>query len=233
MSRAFAAATLAATIGTVLCLGTQQSSAAALLAVDFNGPSWDGVVTEDGFTAVNHDADLITGHVIGSYTLKTSHNERFSVGVNDNPPFTYAALLRDHIFINSGSAYGPDGTDSGGALDVTIDGFDPNTQYTIKAYSYDSGHPIVTTKFWAAGTGTLLGTVSLAGAPVDNDSFSTTFNLTSDSNGQLAFTVTATWDGGYLTRLSGFEVSAVPEPASIALLGLAAPAVLARRRRAI
>src|SRR5690606_27457109 len=100
---------------------------------------------------------------------KASHNDRFTVGVNDSPPFTYASLLRDHIFINSGPAYDPDGTDSGAPLNITIDGFDSNTQYTIKAYSYDPGHPTVTTKLWATSTGTLLGSISLAGAPVDND----------------------------------------------------------------
>jgi len=65
--------------------------------------------------------------------------------------------------------------------------------------------------------------------------YSSSFIVTSNASGQISvfgWTDTYTWQGSYHATINGFALGLVPEPATVALLGLGGLAMLRRRKRA-
>jgi len=164
-------------------------------------------------------------------------------GINDNDVF------QDLLFVGT-SGSNVQGTNY---LQVAVSGLAASTQYQIALYSYDSTGNHTTNWSAIAPTsqnsklgywdGTADGTFT---APSDEQSITWTagttpapavFTVTTDGTG--AFSVYGFGGDGIsgdqssdTSYIDGFQIAAVPEPATLALLGLAAPAMLwAVRRR--
>jgi hypothetical protein len=146
---------------------------------------------------------------------------------------TFANLYNDVIF--AGASTGPTGgmnlTVSGGALL-------PNTQYLVSIYAFDSGStpaPQPRTANWLDGNSAdaIVLSTSFSGAtlPTSNDQYKFTGLAQTDSSGVLLLkgrntTPYASAGGATVgVLLNGFEISEVPEPATLALL-LMASAIL-------
>jgi len=117
----------------------------------------------------------------------------------------------------------------------------PNTAYQLTVYAYDGNATTGNVYFATDSAGTqfvngtqALSTISWTNGHVFNtgDTYaSLTFNVTSDSNGQIKFydMNNGTASGN---RLNGFQLASIPEPATMSLLGLGGLVTLLRRRRA-
>ena len=118
-------------------------------------------------------------------------------------------------------------------MHFSISGLVPNSAYEITWYSYDGYFDGGATTFKAkAGSDTsgatiVTQTISAAGTPTANDDMAYTGTWTS-TTGTLDLTASAVIAGQ--ARVNGFEISVVPEPGSLALLGLGGLCVLRRRR---
>jgi hypothetical protein len=165
-------------------------------------------------------------------------------GLNDNDMF------QDLLFIGT-SGSNVQGTNY---LQVTFAGLAASTQYQVALYSYDSTGNHTTN--WTATTPTSdpgkLGwwngsNDGIFTAPADEKSITWTagttpapavFTLTSDASGNInvygfggsGVTADQSSDTSYI---DGFQIASVPEPGTLVLLGLAAPALAwaARKRK--
>jgi hypothetical protein len=159
-------------------------------------------------------------------------------------------MFRDLIFAG-GSGSNVQGTNY---LQVTFTGLSSSTAYQVALYSYDStgNH---TTNWTATAPTNAPGSLGwwngsndgIFTAPADGQSITWTsgttpapavFTVTSDATGALSV---YGWGGDGITGdqssdtsyLDGFQIATVPEPGTLLLLGLAAPALLwaARKRK--
>lgn len=221
--------TLAAVTAAALLTGASFAQAAQLLAVDYNGPY---SATEAGFSGISSTEYL--DKTIGSYRVQSdggqTYHSTYSYYAGGAPALTYMPDL-----FNS-SLFSTDRYDAGVPINVTLSGFASNTEYALTFYSYTSdGYSAdpMTVDYTKTGVpGTILGTITWnpSVAPTASNPDSTTFNMTSDGSGQLFISAKAQASNGVGVRLNGFTVSEVPEPTSVALLGLGGLAMLRRRR---
>lgn len=139
-------------------------------------------------------------------------------------------LFRDFTFKNANAAL---------TLTLSGPGIAANSDYELKLWSYDSNSGGKTHSQSYAGVS---GTVGAAGPivypaggnPSSLDSFSAIGTFTSDGAGVLTIELTDTITSGSNNpepRLNGLQLSPVPEPSAIALLGLGGLALIGRRRR--
>lgn len=122
--------------------------------------------------------------------------------------------------IYQGYAFDPTAND---VVTLTLSGLTAGDTYDLAGYAGE-GSPVT---FAASTSGTL------TGINTDPSVFSlgnnyTTFTAIADLNGDI--TVTATPAAGNIIRFSGLSIESVPEPSSIALLGLGTLALLAVAR---
>ena len=207
--------TLAAIAGLAL---TATSANAALLAVDF-GKSTSPVAT----TFQQATAGVTT---LGDFTINSSGgNGDYDRGIPSGAN-QIDDLYRDFIF------------SQGTSITIAISGVGiaADTEYELTFYAYDSGEPRRTAVAGTAGTtGTKLeGFGGSTTAPTTLDQYALTGTFTSDSTGNLTFLVDGSGPApGTAGRsaINGFEISAVPEPSTTALLGLGGLALILRRRK--
>ena len=128
---------------------------------------------------------------------------------------------------------------SGGAVGLEVAGLSANTQYDITFYSFDeNGSRTSLFTDYTGGGDSSLGSITYSnpsgagsGNPTFDSEYSLTAEVTTDSTGRLIFSET---EAGNAPVLNGFEISAVPEPSSLALAGLGGfggLSLLAYRRR--
>jgi hypothetical protein len=152
--------------------------------------------------------------------------------------FTYAQIYDDFIF--AGQSAGPSG-----GMDLTVSGglLQPNTQYLVSIYAFDSGStplPQPRVANWLDGNNSdlLVLTTSFEAAvlPTANDTYKFTGIAQTDATGTLFLkgrNATGYQPDGAVSPgvfLNGFEISMVPEPTALSLILLGGLLALFRRR---
>jgi hypothetical protein len=207
-----------------LAMTTSTNAATPILSVDFNDTAG---AHQAGFTAWDEGTGFSKTNVGGSgldvtITGASAMHPRGAAVDGVDAGFTYANLYNDWLY---GSA---------GPMDFSISGLDANTEYEITWYSYDNNGSVAPHTIKATvATDTTGDTLSFTpgsstAAPKANDDFAFTGTWIS-TTGTLNLTAGAT--SGTSSRVNGFEISAVPEPTTTALLGLGGLALILRRRK--
>lgn len=158
----------------------------------------------------------------------------------DGGALTYGQIYDDFVF--AGASNGPTG-----GMDLAISGglLQPNTQYLISIYSYDSGSntaPLPRTTNWLDGNNldALVLSTSFSGSvlPTTDEQYKFTGLAMTDGSGALLLkgrntTVGVASNGGVQPGvfLNGFEINEVPEPASIGIAMAALSLISLVRRR--
>ena len=189
----------------------------------------------------NNSADYGTVNGVASLNSRDRGTPTAANGANDSDMF------RDFIFA------GGSGSEVQGEnyLKFQLGGLTTGNQYQVAVYSYDSsgGHTTNWTATAPAESNGLDGW--WAASPVGNNTFTApsdmqsitwsgatpaeaVFNLTADGNGDVTlygFGGTGSGQSGDTTYLNGFQIAAVPEPATLSLIGLASLGLMKRHRR--
>lgn len=235
--------TLLLPIAAFAALVALNSSAHAqtLLKVDINGaggPNQTGFTDQAGagnsplnatYTGMN--ATYITsGNVTlniyaGDLTPLTGwDNSRDRGAVTGSGNFTSSDLYRDFIFRNASAA--------SSSLVTTFSNLNASTAYQFTFYSYDKNNSngnVWTQTFTAPGAS---GFISWGtGAPSTNSQYAVTITATTDNTGSIVWTQASSGSGNTFTVLNGFEIAAVPEPSTWALLAVSLTTVMVLRRR--
>jgi hypothetical protein len=229
-------------------------SAQTILSVDINAGAGSPSATEDGFVGFNIgtgsttgpltatynglDSELTSGSVTFTLAQGTSLTDtgaflaryRSSIAL-DNGDFTYSDLYSDLGIVT--------GTDTNGeSITLGFSGLLANTTYEIKLFAYNDSETNTRTMTFAdytTGQEADSGSIVYSGSydfatDSDNDKFATTISAVTDSEGNLL--IRGTPGGNYVAVLNGFQISAIPEPSSFALLaGLLCFVSVASRRK--
>jgi len=140
--------------------------------------------------------------------------------------FDQQELLRDFIF-----AINPGAEDE--SMDILFEGLMPGLLHEVTIWSFDDGSPQTRTSDWFANgvlafdDYTFNGTVD----PTDNGMYSFSFLANADLDGNLLVTGTSRTTFSHGLFLDAIELRAIPEPTTLALLGLGALALVRRRRK--
>ncbi|MFA7343358.1 MAG: PEP-CTERM sorting domain-containing protein [Terrimicrobiaceae bacterium] len=229
------------------------SQAAPLLSVDFNADN--NINTQAGFQgfalAQGGGSGGVYTNTYGNFTVNVAGDDSVDANgvLNSTGSGPDGVLSRDKGVLGSGFTYsnlyrdfafgGNTGADSF-AFQIYGPGLSANTAYNVTFYAYDNDNSGTSTFTNRTGlntgdAGTTLGTITWTGGSTFNSStpesiFSLTSTVTSDANGRLTFGVGAS---GVKGKINGFEISAVPEPGTWALLAFSLTAVIVLRRRQI
>jgi hypothetical protein len=227
-----------------------------ILALDFgdrDGTGGPGLPLQPGFQAFlldNSQGNTAivpnTTRTFGSLSVTLTSTGANITGLDDrvravptnSGAFTNAALLQDFIFAVH-AANTTVGTDEG--LNVLVKGLTPGLAYTVQLWSYDNSSNPARVSDWFVNNG---GTPVVAGysftgstLPTDNDSDTFSFVATADSLGQLLVSGRAAasvagpnGNGTHNVFLNGLALTPVPEPATLALIGVVLSAALVWRR---
>ncbi|HEX8916505.1 MAG TPA: hypothetical protein VF796_29405, partial [Humisphaera sp.] len=208
-----------------------SSASAAVLAVDFG--STTNVSTETGFQPFGVVEAGAPGPVSQSFAVADPSVTSGSITVTlangssiagtgvllarnrgapaDSGAFTYGELYRDLAIAN------PSNT----TLQLQLAGLNPSTQYDVTLYAYDpnNGGTVTLTDVTTGAPGTVQSYTYAAGSVTANEQYGRTFRVTSTVDGTAAFTSTTNFNSSQ-GLLNGFQISAVPEPASAAVVGV-------------
>ena len=208
--------TCGAVVLVVLALSAAPASA-TLLSVDFGTGA-----TQSGFNAMAATPATFPT-AAGDITVTVSGQSGFFSRGNGYPPdsgaFTQGNLYQDFAYNNT---YG------GSTISVGISGIAANTDYTMTWYIYDwtnSNVASVTDQVAAktgsnttGSTGNVTFTTGDAAMPMSNGQYSYTGTWRSTST-SLDIDISYVSGGLPYTRVNGFEMTAVPEPSALVLLG--------------
>jgi hypothetical protein len=208
-------------------------SAAPALLIDFGHDIPPATPAQPGFTAIaGATSESSRTAAVGAFSVTVEGDGFYHAGFNaGNVGASVAPLFEDYYYNNS--------ADPNLGIKVTITGVIPNVDYDVKIWSYDEDNLFsVTPTMWgpAAGSSTVgtSGLVSDSGAtpyPTAFDEKSTTIRLQSTTNALSFFGSSTGGSGG--TRLNGFQLALVPEPAGLALVSMAALAMVVLRRKTV
>jgi hypothetical protein len=212
----------------------KQAVAVPVLSVDFGHLTPAATPVQPGFTGIaGPSSEASHTEAVGAYSVTVEGEGFFHAGFNaGNVDPSVAPLFEDYYYHNS--------TDPATGIKVTITGVTPNLDYDVTIWSYDEDNIFsVTPTQWGPATGSTTtgstGVVSDSGGtpyPTSLSEKNTTIRLRSTTSALAFFGASTGGSGG--TRLNGFQLSPVPEPAAISLAfgaGVAAAAVRRRSRR--
>lgn len=213
-----------------------SSASAAILAVDFNdGGSAAPNFTQGGFIglAVGQTASSYnSGSLAGPYTVSLSGLSGARLRAQPTPGTPVAPLYADFVFRSDNNV------DTADSFTLTVEGLEASTTYDVTFYAFDGNNftdrsqtyaPVGDTQGQTAVA--TFGSINNSGAiPDELSDYAVTVRLTTNANGSFSYSVTGTTGNGQFPALNGFEVNAVPEPASMALLASGAAMMFVRRR---
>lgn len=210
---------------------------ASLLSVDFgrnigNNPGTPSPV-QAGFNGMAGNFPLgpdapppSLSATFGIYTVTVSGNPYLGtdysrVGFEDTPAAasgidaSIRALYQDAMINNLD-------LNNGAGLNLSIKGVTPNTQYSVKLWSYNAENTIYATPtsfgpLTGSNTTGTSGSVTQFATPLPTtlDDFSTTILVTSTTDTLDIHAASTDNYGG--TRMNGFELSSVPEPTALVI----------------
>jgi hypothetical protein len=209
---------LLALVAVTSSVPVHTAQAVPLLAVDF------GHVISGGPTPVQPGFDGMAGDSVqaskteafGPYTVTVQGEGFYSAGFNaGNVHPSVAGLYEDYYYHNS--------TTNGIGVTLAIDGVTPNTAYNLLIWSYDEDNVFSSTDTLWSPAGTTSGTsgtaVNFASPyPTNLGPHRTRLRLSSTSTALEVFGTTTSGSGG--TRINGFMLNPVPEPACGLLAGV-------------
>jgi hypothetical protein len=197
----------------IVSVGSFVSTANATL-IDFQTSSG---VTQSGSNAVTASGQVIDGITYGFNGFLYNRNL-----VSDSGGFTFSDLYNDFVYINSA-----------GPMTLSLSGLDANSQYDIRFFSSDRFDGDLS---WATDMTNIFTATTGSGDAVEitwdrqSDPASNLMNsglgrFTSSNAGILEFSITGLvadvdQTGNPFVRLNGLDVTAVPAPGSLTLLGL-------------
>jgi hypothetical protein len=195
--------------------------AQVLLSVDFNSQFYNQ--TEPGFTGLAYTTTYPVA--VGIYTVNLTSNQNVGTGNSPTNPVSDAQLWKDFAV-----------TDNFGTFTLTISGLTAGESYVFDAWSWRDGLGSTQNVLYTPvnGTGGVADTATyLSAAPTSLSDYSVNMALTANGSGEVSVTISAgTYNG---TVINGFQLSAVPEPATTALFAIGAAGMLGmvRRRRLV
>lgn len=206
---------LVATIGSQLLIISAQ---AATVMIDFGTGGATPSPVQSGFTSQTTGVATSYSTPAGNITVASTGSffNRSATGT-----YTDAPLLGDFTFANNLAT---------NTMTITIAGagITADTDYDIRFYSLDTQHGGTGGTVTYAGLSGTTGGTSIAykttNTTLGNSSLS---SWTSNSSSQIVIGVTGTNEG---PRVSGMEITVIPEPSAALLGGLGLLALLRRRR---
>lgn len=220
-------------------LATAATAGAAILNVDFGLPTGPVQTGFQGFGAASSGTPnpshtySVAGVASGAITLTTPGggvSGRDRGAITGSGTFTYSDLYRSLI---TALAKGSTAT----TVTLRISGLNPNTDYSLQIWSNDPGYNNGALYSWydtTSGTSAvLLGTITNTQPPTatmypNNNAFSITTTVHSSSSGMIQLAQNDSMGNGVI---NGLVISAVPEPASATVLGIAILTAGLHRRR--
>ncbi|MDF7809089.1 PEP-CTERM sorting domain-containing protein [Pontiellaceae bacterium B12219] len=145
---------------------------------------------------------------------------------SQNPGSGYSSFYQDWVGMDVRTSEG--GIGAGTTMTLTLTGLEANQDFTLTSYHFDP-HDQSSTFTTSASGATVYASEDADGVYVDPSPFAYDFDLTSDGSG------TATIDyvnvNGSWLALNGFDLQAVPEPATLGMVALFGGGILFIRRR--
>ena len=216
---------------------TIAAPASAALDVDF-GPGdvqagFEGLSTGAGDN--NPRSDTFTGDFFGTgsttVTVSVSSVDQRTRGGSAVPNTDLDDVFSD-AFKQSGSA---------GDITLTLSGLDANTTYSLTSFHHDNGETGGDNTGLLTATGSTVAPVPILQTNQTTNTVANggpgqeTYDIVTDGSGVASVTFNRTTIGGpnegFINGIS-LDLDVIPEPASLALLGLGGLLLLPRRKRA-
>lgn len=240
---------LGVVLSTAIALGA--GTAHADISIDFNDrgfsvisptlAGWEGFVLgpagqtntniTDPVTRTFGEIEVTLSLIAGAGSDAFIHDVLSADSPANSGDFTLFDMMRDSVHVKDSVA--------GEGLSILIKGLTPNAQYDGRIWSYDVAHANTPANWgifaadWYANGVQFADDVNLAGPlPTTNTDYSHAFSVVANAQGEVVLQgLRDAASGGNPVLINGLQLTLVPEPASVMLVGLGATCLLTRRTR--